>query len=72
MRVYVCIDSACALLPYQTPPPPALPAVHPWARVNGEAPDQPLDPAVLTKLKHFSAMNKLKKLALKVGVYLPA
>ena len=69
MRVYVCIDSACALLPSL---PPSLPAVHPWARVNGEAPDQPLDPAVLTKLKHFSAMNKLKKLALKVGVYLPA
>lgn len=41
--------------------------MHPWARVDGEAPDKPLDPAVLTKLKHFSAMNKLKKLALKVS-----
>ncbi|XP_043715138.1 calcium-dependent protein kinase 1-like isoform X2 [Telopea speciosissima] len=39
---------------------------HPWVLVDGEAPDKPLDSAVLTQLKHFSAMNKLKKMALRV------
>ncbi|KAJ1703037.1 hypothetical protein LUZ63_002816 [Rhynchospora breviuscula] len=39
---------------------------HPWVCENGVAPDRPLDPAVLSRLKHFSAMNKLKKMALRV------
>ncbi|KAI3809468.1 hypothetical protein L1987_25444 [Smallanthus sonchifolius] len=39
---------------------------HPWISVDGVAPDKPLDPAVLTRLSQFSAMNKLKKMALKV------
>ncbi|KAJ3706848.1 hypothetical protein LUZ61_010553 [Rhynchospora tenuis] len=39
---------------------------HPWICENGVAPDRPLDPAVLSRLKHFSAMNKLKKMALRV------
>nr|XP_043631692.1 calcium-dependent protein kinase 26-like [Erigeron canadensis] len=39
---------------------------HPWIRVDGVAPDKPLDPAVLTRLTQFSAMNKLKKMALRV------
>ncbi|ONK74246.1 uncharacterized protein A4U43_C03F4290 [Asparagus officinalis] len=39
---------------------------HPWIQVDGVAPDKPLDSAVLTRLKQFSAMNKLKKLALRV------
>ncbi|XP_078430817.1 calcium-dependent protein kinase 10-like [Wolffia australiana] len=39
---------------------------HPWVRVDGVAPDKPLDSAVLSRLKQFSAMNKLKKLALRV------
>ncbi|XP_042483282.1 calcium-dependent protein kinase 1-like [Macadamia integrifolia] len=39
---------------------------HPWVQVDGVAPDKPLDSAVLTRLKHFSAMNKLKKMALRV------
>jgi len=43
-----------------------LPAGHPWVQVDGVAPDKPLDSAVLARLKHFSAMNKLKKLALRV------
>nr|GFA98478.1 calcium-dependent protein kinase 11-like [Tanacetum cinerariifolium] len=30
------------------------------------APDKPLDSAVISRLKHFSAMNKLKKMALRV------
>jgi len=47
-----------------------LPAGHPWVRVDGVAPDKPLDSAVLTRLKQFSAMNKLKKLALRVGTWL--
>ncbi|RIA05414.1 hypothetical protein BRARA_K00298 [Brassica rapa] len=41
-------------------------AGHPWICKNGVAPDRPLDPAVLSRLKQFSAMNKLKKMALKV------
>ncbi|ESQ52569.1 hypothetical protein EUTSA_v10017647mg [Eutrema salsugineum] len=39
---------------------------HPWARVDGVALDKPLDSAVLSRLKQFSAMNKLKKIAIKV------
>ncbi|CAI0402314.1 unnamed protein product [Linum tenue] len=39
---------------------------HPWVRVDGVAPNKPLDSAVLTRLKQFSAMNKLKKMALRV------
>lgn len=39
---------------------------HPWMREGGEASDKPIDNAVLSRLKQFRAMNKLKKLALKV------
>lgn len=40
-------------------------AAHPWI-VDEIAPDKPLDSAVLSRLKKFSAMNKLKKMALRV------
>ncbi|KAL6643557.1 hypothetical protein ACP70R_018323 [Stipagrostis hirtigluma subsp. patula] len=39
---------------------------HPWLKSIGSAPDKPLDSAVLSRLKQFSAMNKLKKMALRV------
>ncbi|KAJ4825771.1 Mitogen-activated protein kinase cpk1 [Turnera subulata] len=39
---------------------------HPWVRDDGVAPDKPLDSAVLSRLKQFSAMNKLKKMALRI------
>lgn len=39
---------------------------HPWVQVDGVAPDKPLDSAILSRLKQFSAMNKLKKMALRV------
>ncbi|KAI5058272.1 hypothetical protein GOP47_0026442 [Adiantum capillus-veneris] len=39
---------------------------HPWIKVDGEASDKPIDNAVLGRMKQFRAMNKLKKLALKV------
>ncbi|KAG7031419.1 Calcium-dependent protein kinase 9 [Cucurbita argyrosperma subsp. argyrosperma] len=39
---------------------------HPWLREGGDASDKPIDSAVFTRLKQFRAMNKLKKLALKV------
>ncbi|GMI84809.1 calcium dependent protein kinase 1 [Hibiscus trionum] len=39
---------------------------HPWVQVDGVAPDKPLDSAVLSRLKQFSAMDKLKKMALRV------
>ncbi|XP_057778701.1 calcium-dependent protein kinase 1-like isoform X2 [Salvia miltiorrhiza] len=39
---------------------------HPWVQVDGVAPDKPLDSAVLSRLKQFSAMNRLKKMALRV------
>ena len=42
------------------------PIGHPWICENGVAPDRALDPAVLSRLKQFSAMNKLKKMALRV------
>lgn len=41
-------------------------ADHPWMKEDGEASDKPLDIAVLTRMKQFRAMNKLKKVALKV------
>ncbi|GAA0140154.1 non-receptor serine/threonine protein kinase [Lithospermum erythrorhizon] len=39
---------------------------HPWIREGGEASDKPIDSAVLSRMKQFRAMNKFKKLALKV------
>ncbi|KAI9098498.1 hypothetical protein K1719_025123 [Acacia pycnantha] len=39
---------------------------HPWINDDNVAPDRPLDSAVLSRLKQFSAMNKLKKMALRV------
>ncbi|MCO5579283.1 hypothetical protein L7F22_033137 [Adiantum nelumboides] len=37
---------------------------HPWICQDGVAPDRPLDPAVLTRMKQYMAMNKMKKIAL--------
>ncbi|KAK4792959.1 hypothetical protein SAY86_023394 [Trapa natans] len=37
---------------------------HPWIIDDRVAPDRPLDSAVLSRPKQFSAMNKLKKMAL--------
>ncbi|XP_047161846.1 calcium-dependent protein kinase SK5-like [Vigna umbellata] len=39
---------------------------HLWIVDDNLAPDKPLDSAVLSRLKQFSAMNKLKKMALRV------
>lgn len=39
---------------------------HPWIIDDTVAPDKPLDSAVLTRLKQFSEMNKLKKMARRV------
>ncbi|KDP20751.1 hypothetical protein JCGZ_21222 [Jatropha curcas] len=39
---------------------------HPWIKDGDAAPDKPIDNAVLSRMKQFRAMNKLKKLALKV------
>ncbi|XP_072956791.1 calcium-dependent protein kinase 2-like [Typha angustifolia] len=39
---------------------------HPWLKEGGEASDRPIDSAVLTRMKQFRAMNKLKQMALKV------
>ncbi|XP_071730905.1 calcium-dependent protein kinase 2 isoform X2 [Rutidosis leptorrhynchoides] len=39
---------------------------HPWIKEDGEAPDTPLDNAVMSRLKQFRAMNKFKKVALRV------
>ncbi|XP_051139459.1 calcium-dependent protein kinase 11 [Andrographis paniculata] len=39
---------------------------HPWIGDDTVAPDKPLGSAVLSRLKQFSAMNKLKKMALRV------
>lgn len=40
-------------------------AAHPWVQIEGVAPDKPLD-SVLSRLMQFSAMDKLKKMALRV------
>ncbi|KAK1269790.1 Calcium-dependent protein kinase 3 [Acorus gramineus] len=39
---------------------------HPWIREDGVASDAPIDITVLSRMKQFRAMNKLKKVALKV------
>nr|VDD33092.1 unnamed protein product [Brassica oleracea] len=39
---------------------------HPWIVDDTVAPDKPLDFAVVSRLKRFSSMNKLKKMALRV------
>jgi hypothetical protein len=41
---------------------------HPWIK-DGNASDKPIDSAVLSRMKQFRAMNKLKKLALKVCLF---
>lgn len=43
---------------------------HPWIKEDGEAPDTPLDNAVLNRLKQFTAMNQFKKAALRVILFL--
>ncbi|KAL2316755.1 hypothetical protein Fmac_030631 [Flemingia macrophylla] len=45
---------------------PAQVLEHPWLKEGGNASDKPIDNAVLSRMKQFRAMNKLKKLALKV------
>ena len=42
------------------------PTGHPWIVDDTVAPDKPLDSAVISRLKQFSAMNKVKKMALRV------
>ncbi|KAH6802824.1 calmodulin-domain protein kinase cdpk isoform 2 [Perilla frutescens var. frutescens] len=39
---------------------------HPWVQVDGVAPDEPIHSAVLSRMTQFSAMNKLKKMAIRV------
>ncbi|XP_042507741.1 calcium-dependent protein kinase 29-like [Macadamia integrifolia] len=39
---------------------------HPWLKEDGVASDKPIDSAVLIRMKQFRAMNKLKKIAIKV------
>ncbi|KAL3733498.1 hypothetical protein ACJRO7_022943 [Eucalyptus globulus] len=39
---------------------------HHWIKEGGDASDKPIDNAVLSRMKQFRAMNKLKRLALKV------
>ncbi|CAH8387243.1 unnamed protein product [Eruca vesicaria subsp. sativa] len=41
---------------------------HPWIRDEGNAPDTPLDAAVLNRLRKFSETDKVKKMALKMAV----
>lgn len=38
---------------------------HPWMRENGVASDEPLDNVILGRMRNFSAMNHLKREALK-------
>ena len=42
---------------------------HPWIKEDGEAPDVPLDNAVMSRLKQFKAMNNFKKVALRVSLF---
>lgn len=39
---------------------------HPWLKQEGHGSDKPLDNVVLSRMKNFAAMHKLKKTALMV------
>ena len=39
---------------------------HPWIKEDGEASDKPINCAIFSRMKQFRAMNKFKKLAVKV------
>ncbi|GMY28175.1 calcium-dependent protein kinase 29 isoform X2 [Fagus crenata] len=39
---------------------------HPWLKEDGDVSDRPISSAVLIRMKQFRAMNKMKKLALRV------
>ena len=39
---------------------------HNWMRENGTASDKPLDNVIVSRMRNFAGMNKLKKEALKV------
>ncbi len=39
---------------------------HSWMRENGTASERPLDNVILTRMRGFAGMNKLKKEAIKV------
>ena len=41
---------------------------HEWMRENGVASDRPLEMEVVTRIKKFSAGNRLKKEAIKASV----
>ncbi|KAI3688960.1 hypothetical protein L2E82_46906 [Cichorium intybus] len=56
----------CLSLCQQVPAGHQVKVGHPWVQVDGVAPDKPLDSAALSCIKQFSAMNKLKKMALRV------
>jgi calcium-dependent protein kinase len=43
---------------------------HPWMREDDVAPNKPLENDVLVRMKQFSVMNKLQKVALKVLFYI--
>lgn len=47
---------------------PLIHADHPWLQNTKKAPDIPLGDVVRSRLKQFSAMNKLKKKALRVRI----
>jgi calcium-dependent protein kinase len=37
---------------------------HPWLRSQGVAPDKPLDSVVISRLRNFAGMNRLRKAAI--------
>lgn len=39
---------------------------HPWLKSQGVAPDKPIDNIVVSRMRKFAAMNKLKQAALLV------
>ena len=43
-----------------------VPVQHKWLQQQGAAPDTPMDNVVISRMRRFAAMNKLKKAALLV------
>ncbi|ONK77506.1 uncharacterized protein A4U43_C02F7290 [Asparagus officinalis] len=50
---------------FESEPWPSISDGHRWIVGDGVTPEKPLDSAVLSRLKRFSAMKKLKKMALR-------
>ncbi|KAK9800898.1 hypothetical protein WJX73_008296 [Symbiochloris irregularis] len=58
-----CVRKLLTMNPKQRPTADKI-LQHPWLKQQGAAPDKPIDNIVLTRMRKFAAMNKMKQAAL--------